>query len=71
MKRSFFRTPKGTLMFPSKSSRDKYSECSRKEALTNAAANQIIKKVARKDHKLLYTYLCPHCKMWHLTHIKS
>ena len=71
MKKAFFRTNNGSIMFDSKSSRDKYSECIRKEKLTNSAANKIIKKTCVRTGKLLYTYLCPHCRMWHLTHIKQ
>lgn len=70
MKISFFRTESGNIKFDSVSRRNKYKECERKAAYSNIAANIAIKKFYKTNERLLRTYLCPHCKMWHLTHTK-
>lgn len=69
MKKAFFNL-KGTghIMFESVSKRDKFAECGRKEKLTNVDALKIIQKIFKRDHKMMRSYLCPHCKMWHITH---
>jgi hypothetical protein len=71
MKTAFFRTPDGHLMFPSISKQKKFKACDRKKQYTNVAVNEMVKTIYRMEHRLLSTYLCPHCQMWHLTHVKQ
>lgn len=70
MKTAFFRTEKGYIKFDSIGQRDKYKACERKVAYTNSGANHAVKQVYKKDGVMLSVYLCPHCKMWHVTHKK-
>lgn len=69
MKKYFFNVKGvGHLMFESRSKRDRFSECGRKEKLTNLDAQRIIKKIFNRDKKMMRSYLCPHCGAWHITH---
>jgi hypothetical protein len=70
MKTAFFKTENGHIKFDSIGQRDRYKMCDRKTAYSNFAANLAIKKLYNKEKVILVTYLCPHCKMWHLTHKK-
>jgi hypothetical protein len=70
MKTAFFKTENGSIKFESIGKRDKYKTCERKFSYTNLGANNAIKNVYKKEGKLLSTYTCPHCGMWHLTHVK-
>lgn len=40
--------------------------CLHKSRLSEGRANVIIEE-AKKDHKILFKYYCPHCFGWHLT----
>lgn len=70
MKTAFFKTENGNIKFESIGQRNRYKMCERKAAYSNFAANIAIKNLYKKEGKLLSTYTCPHCGMWHLTHVK-